>query len=381
MPDVELFDLGDRRDRADIEVREPVAGVDGQAGPPRVHRRLLKMDEGPVMLPPGVGVPAGVQLDRGNAEGGGRVDGAGIWVDEEGNANVGVLQPGDCSRQAPVAGLDGEPPLRGDLLTALRDERRLVRPELCCDPHDFGTRRELEVQNQSGACRERLHVGVLNVTAVLAEVHGDTVGPAGQGVGGGADRVGLVGLPRFADSRDVINVDVQAHEFLPSVQPAHHEVKDVFRRIVLLAPLLVACGGGRAASTTPVPTDPNVALNQFLTAVKNKDIKGMSDVWGDENDLEVNLVKPDAFRMRVYPLQIYLSNRGFRVIQGPNPVPAWPSRRSYKVELKRSTCSLVVDLTVAQMKRGGWVFQGTDLTDVSNASKACNRDPSDAAKP
>ena len=154
----------------------------------------------------------------------------------------------------------------------------------------------------------------------------------------------------------------------------------MLKRIALVAPLLVACGGGKPI-TTPIPSDPNQALTLFLTAVKNKDIPGMGRVWGDERNLEINLVSPDQFRLRVYPLQIYLSNRGFRVIEGPTPVAGASSRRTYKVELQRSSCTLQVTLTVAQMKRGGWVFQGTDLTDVSNASKVCRMDPADEAKP
>jgi len=154
----------------------------------------------------------------------------------------------------------------------------------------------------------------------------------------------------------------------------------VFKRIALVAPLLVACGGGKPI-TTPIPSDPNQALNLFLTAVKNKDIKGMGEVWGDEQNLEINLVKPDEFRLRVYTLQIYLSNKGFRVMEGPTPLPGSSTRRTYKVELQRTSCTFPATITVAQMKRGGWVVYGTDLTEVSNASKACRPEGADAAKP
>ena len=154
----------------------------------------------------------------------------------------------------------------------------------------------------------------------------------------------------------------------------------MLRRIALLAPLLVACGGGHPI-TTPIPADPNAAVNQFLAAVKNKDIKGMGQLWGDEDNLEINLVKPEEFRMRVIPLQIYLSNRGYKVMAGPAPVAGISSRRTYRVELLRSNCSVPVTLTVAEMHRGGWVFYGTDLSDVVNASKNCRPDPADAVKP
>ena len=154
----------------------------------------------------------------------------------------------------------------------------------------------------------------------------------------------------------------------------------MFRRIALLAPLLVACGGGHAI-TTPIPTDPNAAVNQFLAAVKSKDIQGMGQVWGDEDNLEVNLVKPTEFRMRVIPLQIYLSNKGYKIVAGPVPVAGITSRRTYRVELQRTNCTFPVTLTVVQMHRGGWLFYGTDLTDVVNASKSCRPEAADQVKP
>jgi hypothetical protein len=157
-------------------------------------------------------------------------------------------------------------------------------------------------------------------------------------------------------------------------------VKYVLKRIAWFAPLLAACGGGHAI-TTPIPNDPNVAVNQFLAAVKDKDINGMGQVWGDEDNLEVNLVKPAEFRMRVIPLQIYLSNKGYRIMAGPVPVQGVASRRTYRVELQRTNCTFPVTLTVVQMHRGGWLFYGTDLSDVVNASKNCRAEAADEVKP
>src|SRR5439155_428613 len=74
---------------------------------------------------------------------------------------------------------------------------------------------------RSARSAERRDVGVLNLAAVLAEVHGDAVGAALLGRRGGAYRVGFVGAARFAYRRDVINVDVQPHAVLPSVHSAH----------------------------------------------------------------------------------------------------------------------------------------------------------------
>src|SRR2546430_6086289 len=41
------------------------------------------------------------------------------------------------------------------------------------DPHDLGRRAELEIEDRTHRGAERAHVGVLNVAAVLAQVHGE----------------------------------------------------------------------------------------------------------------------------------------------------------------------------------------------------------------
>ena len=75
-------------------------------------------------------------------------------------------------------------------------------------------RAELEVHDGLHTARERHHVGVLNVAPVLAQMHRNAVGAAALGGGGGLHGVRFVGLARFAQGRDVIDVDVEAHEVL-----------------------------------------------------------------------------------------------------------------------------------------------------------------------
>jgi len=66
-----------------------VPGVDGEAARAGVGRRASQRAQCGVAAPPGAGVAAGVQLDRGNAKGSGAIDGARIGVDEETHADAG----------------------------------------------------------------------------------------------------------------------------------------------------------------------------------------------------------------------------------------------------------------------------------------------------
>ena len=59
--------------------------------------------------------------------------------------------------------------------------------------------------------REELDVAVLDVPPVAAEVHGDALRAGELAEHRRGDRIRLVGLARFADRGDVIDVDCQTH--------------------------------------------------------------------------------------------------------------------------------------------------------------------------
>jgi len=57
-----------------------------------------------------------------------------------------------------------------------------------------------------GQLAQAAHVVVLDVAAVLAQVHGDAVGAAEVGLDRGPDRIGLAALARLAHRRHVVDV-------------------------------------------------------------------------------------------------------------------------------------------------------------------------------
>ena len=70
-------------------------------------------------------------------------------------------------------------------------------------------RRHLEVELDVRELAQAADVLVLDVAAVLAQVHRDAVRAAQVRLDRGPDRVGLVGAPRLAHGRDVVDVDAE----------------------------------------------------------------------------------------------------------------------------------------------------------------------------
>lgn len=145
------------------------------------------------------------------------------------------------------------------------------------------------------------------------------------------------------------------------------------RLTVLVALGTLACGG-RGGSQAPAPQSLPDALAQFLAAVKANDIERMKTLWGTERGPATGWMKDADVKQRLTVLQIYLNHVGYRVIEGPLPVPNKDDRRSFRVELQRATsCTIVVPIELARAKDGRWLVVGTDLASVSNPAEPCKR--------
>ena len=142
------------------------------------------------------------------------------------------------------------------------------------------------------------------------------------------------------------------------------------RLTVLVALGALACGGGR--SQTPAPQSLPDALAQFLSAVKANDLDRMKALWGTERGPASGWMKDGELKQRLSVLQIYLNHVGYRVIEGPLPVPNKDERRMFRVELQRATsCTVVVPIELARAGNGRWLVVGTDLAAVSNPAEPC----------
>src|SRR5436309_14147138 len=139
---------------------------------------------------------------------------------------------------------------------------------------------------------------------------------------------------------------------------------------VLVALGCLACGG--AGPGKLAPQSPQETLAQFLSAVNANDLERMRTLWGSERGLASSHLKSTDVNQRLAVLQIYLNHVGYRVVEGPLPVPNKDDRRLLRVELQRSTsCTVVVPIELARTKEGRWLVVGTDLASIPNPAAAC----------
>jgi hypothetical protein len=143
------------------------------------------------------------------------------------------------------------------------------------------------------------------------------------------------------------------------------------RRLVpYLLAVLAACGGSPAPAT-PSPATPADALAGFLDAVRQNDLSRMGQLWGSERGPAAGWMDPEELNKRVAVMQKYLAHGGYRVVEGPMPIPGESRRMSFRVELRRDDCVHVQAMDVVRVDRGGWVVQDVHLGEARSPVQAC----------
>jgi len=142
------------------------------------------------------------------------------------------------------------------------------------------------------------------------------------------------------------------------------------RLAVLVALASLACGSG--GSRTPAPQSLNETLAQFMSAVKTNDLKRMSALWGTERGPAADWMKAEAMNQRLAVIQKYLNHAGYRVVEGPLPVPAQDNQRSFRVELQRSNgCNVVLPIDLIRARSGSWLVLDVHLDVAGNPAAGC----------
>ena len=109
-----------------------------------------------------------------------------------------------------------------------------------------------------------------------------------------------------------------------------------------------------------------------MAAIKAKDLGRVGELWGRENGPASRTMKADDLRKRVTVFQIYLNHVGYRVLEGPAPVPGQQSRQRFRIELERPTsCVVAFDLDVVHANSGAWLVAGFDLASLTNPAARC----------
>jgi hypothetical protein len=136
---------------------------------------------------------------------------------------------------------------------------------------------------------------------------------------------------------------------------------------VFLTVVGLACGGGGSRSQVPVPATMNEALSQFLDAAQARDIPRMGRLWGTGRGPAVEWMSDSTLQMRMAVVQRYMSANGYRIVEGPLPVPGHTDRRLFRVELQRSQCLHVQPIELIQARRGGWLVYDVHLENANEA--------------
>jgi hypothetical protein len=141
------------------------------------------------------------------------------------------------------------------------------------------------------------------------------------------------------------------------------------RLLTFLVLLALGCGG--RGPRMPVPQSVNASLEQFMAAVKANDLERLGGLWGTERGPAAEWMDKVKLRQRLTVIQKYLEHSGYRVIEGPLPVPARSDLRTYRVELQRAGCSQMVSIDVVRTRSGGWLVFDPHLETAGTPGTRC----------
>ncbi len=160
-----------------------------------------------------------MELDRVRADPHRGGDLFGVGIDEEAHTDTAVAQPPYRVGDSGFIGGDVESPFGGQLLTSLRDQADVGRRQSAGDSHHFRRDRHLEVELGAHGRHERGDIGVLDVPAVFAQMHGDAVRAAALGRTGGLDQIWVRRAARLAHGGNMVDVDAEANHRRPYAEP------------------------------------------------------------------------------------------------------------------------------------------------------------------
>jgi len=109
-----------------------------------------------------------------------------------------------------------------------------------------------------------------------------------------------------------------------------------------------------------------------MDAIKGKDLARMGHLWGRERGPASGYMKAEDLKQRVTVFQIYLNHVGYRVLEGPAPIPGQGSRQRFRLELERPTsCVVAFDMDVVHANSGAWLVSNVDLATLTNPAARC----------
>lgn len=142
------------------------------------------------------------------------------------------------------------------------------------------------------------------------------------------------------------------------------------RLAVLVALGSLACGGG--APQAPTPQSLQQTLTLFMAAVKANDLDRLGTLWGSDRGPASEWMKPEELKMRVAVIQKYLNHVGYRVVEGPTPVPGHDDQRTFKIDLQRSSsCTVTFPIELVRTHHSTWVVNDVSLGTLPTPGAPC----------
>src|SRR6266542_1180278 len=216
VPDVQLDQMRDGLECGHVPDVQAMPGVDLQSKFMRLGGGRPESFQFPLpfaLLLKMLGKSARVQLDELSADLRRGFDLRGVRGDKEADVDAGVVAAPACFAQGRLLAGGVQAAFGGYLLASLRDQANNVRPGVEGDLDDLRRIGHFQIEPGLQAPAQLGDVAVLDVASIFAEMRGDAMRPGGLAEERGCNRVrlslGAAAVTRFAERRDVIDVDAK----------------------------------------------------------------------------------------------------------------------------------------------------------------------------
>ena len=139
----------------------------------------------------------------------GRLDLPRIGIDEQRDFRTAAAQPLHRLANARLLAGDIQTTLCGQLLAGFRYQADMLRPQLLGKGQHRLSDTHLEIHPRLQGVLHHQHIAFLDMSTVLAQVHGNAVRACLFGVQRGLDRVRIAGAAGLAQGGDMVDVDTE----------------------------------------------------------------------------------------------------------------------------------------------------------------------------
>jgi hypothetical protein len=365
-----------------------MAGMDGEAKARAESGGVLQCGER-LRITIAVGVLPRVQLDGGDTQLTGTLDGVAVRGDEEARADSGVIEPSHAVAQSLRIVVDVEAALRRDFLASLRDERHLVRGQAGRDLKHLVGARHLEIEDRRDARCEFQDVGVLNVPSILPEMRRDSVGACLFAKERRREGIGFGSTPGLPHGRDVIDVDVQPlvleHDYLGLAPSLHGDRMKLTLLTIASITIVTACATSpsKVTSSAPMPAvapagnttgsaDAKSAVLAFLDAAKSQDLQALASAWGsaDGSVRETGSIPREEMEKRELIMLCYLTHDTHQIL---SEAPAANNERVIAAQLRRGNLARTANFYAVAGPGGRWYVRAFDMESLTDFCRAKSR--------